>query len=399
MKPAIRATLVLAALLAVLAGSRFVGWSLAGGGSAATGARGEAALPRAPARPAEEDEAADLVAAPPPAEEPPPAGELRTDPAAALGEREELPPRPSPVVTAPRGALPPAPEEALGVIAGRLRSTSGTWADIDRLVAGHVHLGLVDLDDASFVAAAELWVEQDPGGETWIGFRFAAVPEGDYELVVSSLEHQRWTPDRVHVRAPAEGLEIWCEDVRDTIELAFRVLDATTREPVPDWRAWTIRTEASAETGVFFHAGALDLAGFPLDGRLTWSLAADGYAPAYGTEQDFLEEEDGRWVAEVLLREGWGTRFVVLGRDPVMRPLDGAEVLLDGRDVGRTGFDGSLDVSLDAEPTTLEVRWGDWTLRDAALPSAAQRAFRGQVTPLVLEPPAATPAGEDAGED
>ena len=280
----------------------------------------------------------------------------------------------------------PAPAPGLPV-RGILRSQRGAWGDADRLVRGHLRLELLSQDDPGRSFAASLAKRALDSGEEVIAFRFWGVGTGRYELTLSSTDHHRWSPARLELEPPVEDLEIWRLDDRDAIELAFRVLDARTGEPLEGYSAWSVRTEVGTESGVLFHAGPLKLQGVPPDAPFHWRLWATGYVPTGGDERDFLEEADGRWVAEVRLRPGWGRRFVALGRDPTMRPLPGARIALDGREVGRTDADGVLDVTLDAPPGAVEATWGALHLAPRPVPAAAEAAGRAQVSVLVLEAP------------
>ena len=270
-------------------------------------------------------------------------------------------------------------------IAGRLRSQKGAWDDIERLLAGHVHIDLVSADERALTVQAQLSRREEASGEVVIAFE-ARVPEGSYDLTLSTTDHHRWFPTTMRVEAPVEDLEIWCHDDRDTIDLGFRVFDAETREPVEGFSVWSVRTEISEENGVLFHAGPLKLEGVPLDAPLTWRLWAPGYVPAQGDGRAFREEADGRWVAEVYLRAGWGRRFVALGRDPSMRPLAGARILVDGVEVGRTGPDGGLEVALEEPPGAVEASWGALALAPREVQPDGAVTRRAMISVLVLEP-------------
>ncbi|MCA9695355.1 MAG: hypothetical protein KC636_37595 [Myxococcales bacterium] len=105
---------------------------------------------------------------------------------------------------------------------------------------------------------------------------------------------------------------------------------------------------------------------------------------AYGDESAFTEEA-GRRVARVALRRGWSTRFLVMGgkRNERASPLAGADVVLDGEVVGRTGPDGGLVVALDAQPAAVEVRYFGWSLGRAI----SLEKSRSNVTPVILVEP------------
>jgi len=189
------------------------------------------------------------------------------------------------------------------------------------------------------------------------------------------------------VTPPAEALEFLRYDQEDALPVVFRVFDAESKEPIEDFDAAHLQQTVSAENGVFMHAGPLAAESFPVDATFRWSLWASGYAPAFGDQSAFREEE-GRLIADVFLEPGWSRRFVVLGPDPTMRPLAGAEVLLDGESMGTTSADGSLTVRCDSAPESIDVRFRDWVLGSTS--SSQNRAsdrVRGYTTPLVVRPP------------
>jgi hypothetical protein len=213
------------------------------------------------------------------------------------------------------------------------------------------------------------------------------VPDGDYVLTASTIDAQRISPARLALRPPVGPLELWVVDDVQALALGFRVLDARTLEPVADYTAWSIRTEVDPEAGVLFHAGPLELEQVPLDAAFRWRLWAEGYAPAAGDQRAFSIEEDGRFLAEVRLERGFGRRFVLLGRDPAMRPLKGARLFLDGAPAGETDAEGALEVVLPAPPGAFSAQWGALAAA-GKVPSDAAAALRAMTTVIVLEPPA-----------
>ncbi len=379
----------LAAVLLVLMAALIGLWFLAASGGSARAGEDEAARPMAGPEVGDEAAPADLLDpgevepeperdAVPVEEAPEPEAPPALDPSV---RREEI----ARILEEARRLLDRMPEDA--DVRGKLRSQSGIWKDVQRFMAGHVHIDMVSLDERRLNYRANLASKTEPSGEEVIEFLFHDVAPGTYELTLSSTDHHRWSPKKITVTPPADDLEIWLYDERDTITLAFRVTDAQTGEPIEDYTAYSVKTEVTEENGVLFHAGPVKLDDFPLDARIRWRLWADGYAPASGDERDFLEEEDGRWVAEVKLEPGWGRRFVVLGRNPTMRPLEGAQVLLDGDVAGKTDANGALDVFRETAPESLDVIWADWKVLDPTVQSPTVAAFKGQITVLRMVPP------------
>jgi hypothetical protein len=290
-------------------------------------------------------------------------------------------------------------------VRGRLRSESGRFDDLDALLAGGVVLDLVSLphadpelalaaDPPRVLARAELAAHEEPGGEVVIEYSFEEVPAGGYELSLSSLGPHVWSPPARLVSPPADGVDFLRLDAGERVRIAFRVRDAQTGESIADWQAWSLRASVSPDAGVLLHAGPLAAGAITLHGRLEWSLVAPGYAPAFGDERAFRPdaESDGtgqRLVADVALRRGWSTRFVVMARDPHARPAPGARVELDGRPAGRTDANGVLDVWRAERPARVSVEWSGWTLASEDLLDAgdALARRRGQITPLLLRAP------------
>ncbi len=293
----------------------------------------------------------------------------------------------------------PWPPPAAGDVTGRLLSETGAWPDLEELVAGGLVLDLVSLAPADATLLVdepfprvdlrpELTPETRADGEVVLHFVFPDVPAGRYELQVSTLGPFRWVPTSREVVPPAAGLELMRYDLDATDEFTFRVLDARTGRPLEAWTAWRIRQTVSAENGVLMHAAPLSWpARIPRDAALDWSLHAPGYAPAFGDATAFRPDGEGGLVAQVELRPGFATRLLVLGRAPVMRPIQGAKVLADGVELGETGPRGLLDVWLPEPPKALEARWkGHRALRrPVPSPESAEARGRGQVLPLVLQ--------------
>jgi hypothetical protein len=211
------------------------------------------------------------------------------------------------------------------------------------------------------------------------------VPRGAYVLSVSSTDALRIAPPRLDLRTPCAEIELWLLDDVTTLDLGFRVLDAGTLEPIADFEAWAVRTEGTPEAGVLFHAGPLALDDVPIDARLAWRVWTAGYVPASGDERAFAELSEGRWIAEVRLRRGWGRRFVALGKTPTMQPLRGARVELDGALVGLTDAAGELEVELPEAPRRYALRHGGLAA-SGAVPSDAGADRRARISVIVLEP-------------
>jgi hypothetical protein len=275
------------------------------------------------------------------------------------------------------------PPPSAGNISGRLVTESGEWSEADHPALGSIVLDLVSVTRPRISRRGELVFAQDGS----VGFLFEEVPEGNYELTLSTLDSLRWTPQSLPVTPPAEGIEFLRYDQDDALPIVFRVFDAESKEPIEDFDAAHLQQTVSAENGVFMHAGPLESESFAVDAGFRWSLWSRGYAPAFG-DQSAFRKEDGKLVTDVFLEPGWARRFVVLGPDPTMRPLAGAELLLDGESMGTTAADGSLTVQREAAPETIDVRFRDWVLSSTS--SSQDRTsdrVRGYTTALVVRPP------------
>jgi hypothetical protein len=359
------------------------------------GARGTEAV--AAGAPHDERAAGHPLAAPEPRGAPPAAGERRVPDEArpATGGTPRSPAAEPRIQAAeargPRSGAPSTPGAPVHAVRGRVRARSGAWTDLERLLAGHLRIELwpaAGLDAAQEDGAPPLCVARlervdDPSGESWIGFALPPVPAGAWTLAVGSTEALRVVPARLELDVPSPPLDLWLQDDVATLALGFRVLDAETLAPVHGWTAWSVRTVASPDAGVLFHAAPLALDDVPLDAALAWRLWAPSYAPESGDERAFAAEEDGRWIAEVRLRRGWGRRFVALGRAPTMRPLRGARVELDGALAGATDAAGGLEVVRDAPPERYAISW-EGLRAEGAVPSDAAADGRARITVVVL---------------
>ena len=148
----------------------------------------------------------------------------------------------------------------------------------------------------------------------------------------------------------------------------------------------SLQLTPSPDNGLFLHTGPLQADSFPEDARFRWSLAAEGYRPAFGDESAFVRKGDVR-VAEVELERGWATRLLVLMRDPTAKPAFRAEVWLGGAHAGFTDVEGMLVLAAAKAPATLEVKLAGWTMTNDPLQpyNGKSAAQRGQVTIVFLE--------------
>ena len=275
------------------------------------------------------------------------------------------------------------PPPVAGNISGWLRTENGSFPANAIPRTNHILLDIVSTELPAIERRANIEaVEQDDG--VVFRFEFPDVPEGEYNLTLSSLGNYRWAPTSMLVVPPVEGLEFLRFDMDEALPLEFEVLDAESKDFVLGFEARHIKISDSDEQGVLLHTGPLEGEQFPLDQPFLWSVEADGYATAYGDESVF-EMRDGKRVARIELVPGWSRRFLVMGgeRGSRPRPLPGADVYLDGEFQGRTGPGGGLVVFLAEAPSEVEVRYLDWQ----PLSPISLEKRRSNVTPVVMAEP------------
>ncbi len=120
------------------------------------------------------------------------------------------------------------------------------------------------------------------------------------------------------------------------------------------------------------------LTDFPAGGRIEWTLAADGYAPVFGTEGDFALSE-GVDTAEVALRRGWATRLRVVAAG-ARHPIVGAVVVLDGDHVATTDATGHVELFRAIEPQQIEILYPKWeVLGDVSIKELGALKLRHEV--------------------
>jgi hypothetical protein len=128
--------------------------------------------------------------------------------------------------------------------------------------------------------------------------------------------------------------------------------------------------------------------GFDLirDAPLNWCIFRDGFAPAFGDERSFVEE-DKRKVAHVKLARGWGASLLFRAGNPsefesdpwpwnhytfpaaaklvgplAASPLPGMRVEVDGNVVATSDEEGEARLQLDAMPPLLTLRSEGWKM-------------------------------------
>lgn len=273
-----------------------------------------------------------------------------------------------------------------GAIRGVLVSESGPWTAGSLPKHNMVMIELVAVAAPHASRFGVLEPRPDAHGNIELTFAFEDVLEGEYDLALSALGNWRWAPLSLRVRPPLDGVTFTRYDKDPALKLRFEVIDAELGSRLESIQARRIRITPSIDAGVFLHTGPFETDDVPLDARFTWSVWADGFAPAFGDETAFVRGDDAR-IAHIELERGWSTEILALVRDPEARQARGAEVLVDGRRAGFTDGNGLLVVRAPARPATLEVRLSGWKSRANPLEPYAGKsaAERGHVTIVMLE--------------
>jgi hypothetical protein len=94
-------------------------------------------------------------------------------------------------------------------------------------------------------------------------------------------------------------------------------------------------------------------------------ITAEGYLPARGDRSAFAAE-DAIDVMRAYLQRGW-QRDVVVREKGGARAIEGAAIVVDGLEVGRTDASGMLRVTRDEAPRTIAVRLSGWTIADGGI--------------------------------
>jgi len=244
-------------------------------------------------------------------------------------------------------ALQPLPHG--GTIRGFARSESGRFR-----INGSV--GLRPMGQHSDTFGTEvLWTEE--GGKFVGHFAFDDVPVGEYELSARMFGHFPWRASPSTVSPPATDVELLCLDGAGGIHLEVEAYDASTNEPLTEI---SVSFDTSSE-GRFWHrrggSNRIDLGRFPRDFSIDWEATCNGYIAVAGNLSTFQPTgtKDGEPLlrARVELQPGWGGR--VLACTETER-IEGAVVLCDDIEIGRTNERGELDIVLPARPKRFEVR-------------------------------------------
>jgi hypothetical protein len=257
------------------------------------------------------------------------------------------------------------PLEAAGAIRGRIASETGTYTPKVTVV---IHAP----PSASSNGRSPLPMEIVPAWEIVDGravatFAFDGLPKAEYRL---DVRHQddffRWEPNRATLTPPSDAAVFLVHDGVANTALAFRVHDADSGLTVDRFRV-SLDVRGGPSRSLVASSDQVMLEHVPADRQLTWRIDKEGYRPAFGDrssfDRDSMRGDVKVKTAELNLEPGWGDVFRVVQSAPRNGPpIAGAHILLDGRDVGATGNDGTLRAYSRDKPTRVECTWRDWVV-------------------------------------
>jgi hypothetical protein len=252
-----------------------------------------------------------------------------------------------------------------GAIRGKIASETGTYAlPVDVVLNAPASANSSGRGPRAW-HATPAWSVVD--GKSIGTFSFDDLPKGRYRVDVQHRDDFfRWEPSRVDVDAPNESAAFLVHDAVPNAGIAFRVRDGDNGLLLDglrislDIRGGPSRIVSASSNDVLYSR-------LPTDRKITWRVDKDEYQPAFGDESAFVTEEaraDQRVrFAEVTLEPGWGDVIrVVVAAGKGDTPIEGAHVLLDDRDAGATGKDGTLRVFSKRKPAHLGCTYKNWNV-------------------------------------
>jgi hypothetical protein len=254
-------------------------------------------------------------------------------------------------------SLPPG-----GAITGFVRTQSGQDKSVDVV-------GLSGSGGHSQRFTAEVqWSKE--GGALVGRFAFEDVPSGEYVLSPLGSSHFEWRSSPEKIAPPAADVELLCLDGAGGMRLEVEAFDARTGKLLDEFGV-SLGNRGSGHHSFSFSVNGtnrLELGRFPRDATPEWEATSDGYVAVAGDFSSFeaAGTEDGEPLlrARVELQPGWGGRVLAYTKT---ERIEGAIVLCDDVEVGRTNERGEVDIVLPARPKRFEVRKPGFVMEFPAL--------------------------------
>lgn len=198
-------------------------------------------------------------------------------------------------------------------------------------------------------------------------FEFSALPAGPFTLTVEKDDWLKWEPRQLEVTAPKEDVRILVRDDMALCDYVVRARDRDNGLQLDGPRVWIeFQNGPSRERRATWNEPIER--GVPVERPFRWRIDHPGYGSERGNEQSFALEEhrDGRItrVLELPMTAGWSDVVRTVRRDG-KGAIEGVEIVVDGRSMGRTSKDGTLKLELRDPPKSLEAKHPNWRLAAA----------------------------------
>lgn len=234
-----------------------------------------------------------------------------------------------------------------GSIAGELR--------VDGRLVQSASIVLAPRDAPELARRVEFTTDAS-GAKERVPFAFDGLPDGEYVLRARVPGVHRWSANGLVVRPGASGLLLLADAASPARDLVLRAFDAETGAPIVHVQA-RVDVDANLPTGTLgdprsTRRSAILVARVPLGAAIAWTIASEGYVPAFGDERAFEDEGDHRVVRAKLAR-GFGRRVVVL--DTEGHPVARARVAATAQGAAETDAGGVAWITAPATPRTLTI--------------------------------------------
>lgn len=252
-----------------------------------------------------------------------------------------------------------APLPIAGTLAVRVESESGSYTP-------PFSLSLALENDPVGAAGGERFERHqsarwlDEGGRKVARFEFPDLPREAFQITIQKNDFFSWDPPRLSLQPPVDETRILIRDGIPNASLAFRVKDASSGEPIPQFDlTLEFPGERDPPRRLGGRSGQSFLDHLPLERHLLWRVDAGGHALAIGDLSAFQVLEprpDGELrVCELELQPGWGEYYRFID-SRTLAPLPGVHVLCDDVDCGASDEGGRVLVRAAAKPGRIEYR-------------------------------------------